>query len=117
MDFGSNLRAIRKANALTQKELGQKIGVTSQAVCKWESNQNKPDMITTAKLCLALGCTLDDLTGYETRPISDKERELIVLFRKVSPDVQDVVFTILKTKADLGETFARGLENGNSKER
>ena len=113
MDFGANLRAIRKANGLTQKEVGQRIGVTSQAVCKWESNQNKPDMITSAKLCLVLGCTLDDLTGYETRPLSDREREFVVLFRQVSPDVQDVVFTILKTKADLGETFAREKENGN----
>lgn len=113
MDFGANLRAIRKANGLTQKEVGQRIGVTSQAVCKWESNQNKPDMITSAKLCLVLGCTLDDLTGYETRRLSDRERELVVLFRQVSPDVQDVVFTILKTKADIGETFAREKENGN----
>ena len=113
MDFGANLRAIRKANGLTQKEVGQRIGVTSQAVCKWESNKNKPDMIMSAKLCLVLGCTLDDLTGYETRPLSDRERELVVLFRQVSPDVQDVVFTILKTKADLGETFAREKENGN----
>ena len=46
MDFGLNLKEIRKASGLTQKQVAERLGVTPQAVCKWERNVTEPDMAT-----------------------------------------------------------------------
>lgn len=100
MDFGGNLREIRKANGLTQKQVADRLGVTSQAVCRWEGNRTEPDMYTVARLALILGCTTDDLTGHETAPLSAEERELVNLFRKAPVGVKRTVFVLLKETAE-----------------
>jgi len=37
MSMGKNIAEFRKRKGFTQEELGQKLGVTNQAVSKWES--------------------------------------------------------------------------------
>ena len=100
MNFGENLKMIRKANGLTQREVSARLGVTPQAVCKWETNTTEPDMATVARLCLILGCTTDDLTGHETAPLSPLERELVSLFRRSSAETREIVMTVLKSRAE-----------------
>lgn len=44
--IGSNIRAFRLQNGFTQEQLAEKLGVTFQAVSKWETNANTPDIIS-----------------------------------------------------------------------
>ncbi len=44
MDFGQQIKNIRKANGLTQEQFGIKLNVTRQAVSNWENNKNLPDI-------------------------------------------------------------------------
>ena len=44
MIFSEKLQLIRKNLGLTQEELGEKLGVSRQAVAKWESGQVYPDI-------------------------------------------------------------------------
>ena len=65
--FSSNLFHLRKAQRLTQEDVAEKVGVTRQAVAKWESGDSLPDLETGMRLARALGVTLDDLTSYEPK--------------------------------------------------
>ena len=69
MEWNERVAAARKAAGLTQEALGEKLGVSRQAVSKWESGQAMPDLDTVAKLCLALGFSADYLLfGREDAP-------------------------------------------------
>ena len=59
--IGSNIRTFRLKNELTQEQLAEKLGVTFQAVSKWETNANTPDIALLPELAKALGVMIDDL--------------------------------------------------------
>ena len=61
MEFHERLAFLRKAAGLTQEQLGARVGVTRQAVSKWESGQVSPDVATVARLCGALNVSADFL--------------------------------------------------------
>ena len=43
-DIGRNIALLRKNAGFTQEELAEKLGVTAQAVSKWENGHNLPDI-------------------------------------------------------------------------
>jgi transcriptional regulator with XRE-family HTH domain len=59
MELHERIAFVRKAAGLTQEQLGEKLGVTRQAVSKWESNQATPDALTIARLCAELNVSAD----------------------------------------------------------
>lgn len=59
MELSDRIAVIRKAMGLTQEQLGELVGVSRQAVSKWESGQTVPDALTVAKLCQALHVSAD----------------------------------------------------------
>ena len=68
MSIGKNIAKYRKAKGLTQEELGAKLGVTNQAVSKWESEVSMPDVMLLPEIVTALSITLDDLYGIAKEP-------------------------------------------------
>ena len=68
MSIGKNIAKYRKAKGLTQEELGAKLGVTNQAVSKWESEVSMPDVMLLPEIATALNITLDDLYGIAKGP-------------------------------------------------
>ena len=42
--LSENIRAFRKEHAMTQEQLAQELGITAQAVSKWETGQSYPDI-------------------------------------------------------------------------
>ena len=68
MSIGKNIAKYRKAKGITQEELGAKLGVTNQAVSKWESEVSMPDVMLLPKIAKALNITLDDLYGIAKEP-------------------------------------------------
>ena len=58
--IAEKIKAYRKENRLSQKEFGRLIGVSAQAVCKWEQNICYPDIIFLPGLARLLECTTDD---------------------------------------------------------
>ena len=63
--FSENLAALRKEKALTQESLAERVGVTRQAVAKWEAGESVPDLDKCRLLAEALGVSLDALANYE----------------------------------------------------
>lgn len=58
--IADRIRAYRSENDLSLKEFGKLIGVSAQAVCKWEQNTCYPDIIFLPHLARILNCSIDD---------------------------------------------------------
>ena len=63
--FHENLIQLRKLKGLTQEALAEKVGVTRQAIAKWEAGDSVPDLEKCRLLAETFGVTLDDLANYE----------------------------------------------------
>ena len=61
MTFGEKLLNLRRARNWTQEELAEKIGVTRQALSKWEANAALPDTKNVVALAKLFGVTADYL--------------------------------------------------------
>ena len=61
MSMGKNIAYFRKSKGYTQEELGSRLGVTNQAVSKWESETSMLDIMLLPRIANALDVTLDDL--------------------------------------------------------
>ncbi len=61
MNIGEKIAAARKAKGWSQEELGGKVGVSTQAVSKWENNLSEPDKDHLVELSNLLGLSLEDL--------------------------------------------------------
>ena len=63
--FKDNLVQLRKLHRLTQEDLAERVGVSRQAVAKWEAGDSVPDLEKSRLLAEALGVSLDDLVNFE----------------------------------------------------
>ena len=63
--FKDNLSHLRKLNHMTQEDIAEKLGVTRQAVAKWESGETIPDLEKSRQLAEFFGVSLDDIANYE----------------------------------------------------
>ena len=64
--IGKRISENRKRLGLTQDALAEKLGVTAQAVSKWENDQSCPDITMLPKLAEIFGISTDALLGVET---------------------------------------------------
>lgn len=64
--IGNRIQKFRKEKGLTQEELGAKLGLSSQAVSKWENDASCPDISLLPQLCRLLGVTADELLSGKT---------------------------------------------------
>ena len=62
--LSENITRYRKHLGLTQDSLADKLGVTFQAVSKWETGQSVPDTMTLPSLAKELNVSVDKLLGY-----------------------------------------------------
>lgn len=67
MTIGESIRHHRKRLGLTQLELAERIGVSVQAISKWETNTGLPDISMAVPLARALGTTTDELLQFGQR--------------------------------------------------
>ena len=57
----NNIRELRRARSMTQKELADRVGTTQKRICYWERERNIPTLQNAAKIAQALGCRMEDL--------------------------------------------------------
>ena len=61
MTIGKRIAILRKEKNLTQEELANHMGVSPQAVSKWENDQTCPDISALPRLARLLGVSVDEL--------------------------------------------------------
>ena len=67
MDFGDRLKQIRMNQGLSQEQLAEKIGVSRQAITKWETGRGLPDVENMVILAEIFKMTLDELVLQEKK--------------------------------------------------
>ena len=94
--LGKRIAALRKEKGMTQEELAEKLGVSPQAVSKWENGQSCPDISLLPRLAAIFGVTTDLLlTGeQETTP------PVQMLPPEKRKDIKDMMLRILVESAD-----------------
>ncbi|MCM1333771.1 MAG: helix-turn-helix domain-containing protein [Bacteroides sp.] len=61
MNIGSNIKYLRQKNNLTQEALAERLGVSYQAVSKWETGVNTPDISLLPPIAECFGVSIDAL--------------------------------------------------------
>ena len=78
--IAQNIIFLRKSRQWTQEELAELVGVSRQAVAKWETGETLPDLRSCCAMAEAFGVTLDNLVHYDPAetgiPIPPKGKHL-----------------------------------------
>ncbi len=64
MTFGENLKALRIARSLSQREIAESLGFSFQNISKWERSDSLPDISTLLDIAVFFGTTTDALLGH-----------------------------------------------------
>lgn len=67
LDLGAKIRQLRRRDGRTQEALAEALGVTAQAVSRWESGGSYPDMNLIPPIANYFGVTIDELFGYSNQ--------------------------------------------------
>ena len=111
MSFSELLKQCRKKQGISQAELASKLGVTQQAVGKWESGKSSPDPSTVARIAELLNTTADYLLGLY-RPVSNVSAPEERFFGSYSESLIPVIGTVkagygaLAFEEDYGSEYA-----------
>ncbi len=94
--IGKKIAFYRKARGITQEELSEKLGVSPQAVSKWENDIACPDIQLLAPLAKILEVTTDELLSAE--PV----QQVRLLAQEEKPDLKKQVLKVIidSTKGD-----------------
>ncbi len=65
LKIGETIRVLRKQQGRTQENLAEALGITFQAVSRWESGLAYPDMELVPAIANYFGISIDELFGYE----------------------------------------------------
>ena len=74
MNIGNKIRELRKQRGITQEQLAESIGISFQAVSKWENNIALPDITLVPVLASYFGVAIDELFDFNLKEIEHAVR-------------------------------------------
>ena len=77
--IGNFIKSIRLDNNLTQKEFADKLGVTYQAVSKWENGKNIPDIAVLKQICDEYNIDINEILNGEKKEKKNKNIIKIII--------------------------------------
>ena len=86
MSFKDNLKTIRKENYISQEDLAEMLGVSRQAVSKWELGDGYPEVDKLLIISKKLNVSLDRLMGDEDIKVSEEKKGTPGAIRIISPN-------------------------------
>jgi len=95
--LGQRIALLRKQKGLKQDALAEMLGISPQAVSKWENDQTCPDISLLPNLAELLGTSIDALRKGESLPAEPPVRMLPPEERK---DLKDMMFRVLVDSKD-----------------
>lgn len=80
LSLGTKIRELRRRNGRTQEALAAALGVTSQAVSRWEQGGSYPDMEFLPSIANYFGVTIDEFFGYN----NGREVKIDAIIKRIS---------------------------------
>lgn len=77
MNIGTNIYTLRKEKKITQAQLAEKLGVSEQAISKWENNQCAPDVSLFPTIADCFGVSIDRLFGYHMNSYAEEVKAVL----------------------------------------
>ena len=100
--IGQRLKTLRKEKGLTQEQLGERLGVSSRSVSRWENGVNLPDFDLLLELCRLYGVSLDELLKGEKRTVSEETEQALTLAAEYTSEQQRRLIRRLHILAWIG---------------
>ena len=101
-EAGRKVRILRTNAELQQKELAEKVGLTSQVISNIERGYSEMNMEQAAKLAQFFNVSTDYLWSLPELPdegkkdVTPEERKLLTAYRKLSEDYRDIIMGDIK---------------------
>lgn len=95
----NNLKKLRQAKKLNQRELGALLNCTDVTISRYEAGERDIDSATIRRLCQIFGCTADYLLGLSSLPspeLSEEETALLLAWRSADDRARDMVRLALR---------------------
>ncbi|MBQ3528375.1 MAG: helix-turn-helix transcriptional regulator [Clostridia bacterium] len=80
LNLGNKIRELRRRDGRTQEDLADALGITSQAVSRWESGGSYPDMEIMPAIANYFGVTIDELFGYH----NDRDNKIDAIIERIN---------------------------------
>lgn len=94
--LGKRIAALRREKELKQDELAEKLGVSAQAVSKWENDQTCPDISLLPLLAKTLGVSVDELLSGK----QENAPAVQIVPASERKDINDMMLRIVMKSAD-----------------
>ena len=110
MNFGHNLKNLRKSKEMSQEELAEKVNVSRQSVSKWETGEAYPEMNNILELCKIFHCHINDLVNDTIIDIDSLDEDIkmsAVKFKKEKQKQMKGISKILSLIGKIGGIVAR----------
>ena len=94
--FGILLTTLRKKNGISQKEMAERLSVSTSAVSKWEHGKNLPDMMMLGSIAETLQVSCDELMNPEKtlERLANSEPQKEVLLKKKHTQVVKIAVLV-----------------------
>ena len=89
--LGKRIATLRHEKGWTQEELAEKLGISAQAVSKWENDQTCPDISLLPELAGILGVSVDELLSGK----QEKEPPVSMLSEGEHKDIKDMLLRLI----------------------
>lgn len=98
--IGKNIKDLRKRDNRTQEDLAKALGVTCQAISRWESNGGYPDMELVPAIANYFHVSIDELFGYH----GDREAQIQAIADKADAAIRALGGFLGEGQGDLTDT-------------
>lgn len=100
--IGGKIKELRKSKGMSQTQVAQALGVTSQAVSKWETDSTLPEMTLLPDIAALFGIQIDDLFEYSKEKQYEKIGEMIGSARSMTNEefIRAESFLLRELQAD-----------------
>ena len=111
--LAEQLKAFRKKRKISQASLANVLGISQQAVAKWEQNKAEPSASTLITLAKQFDVTVDDLLGYQAvvSVFSDDEKELVEEYRRLNDNDKITIRLMVNRLRDTEFKHPHSMQN------
>lgn len=109
MNIGKQIRALRMKKNVRQEELAEFLGISAQAVSKWETESSLPDVTLLPRIAVYFGVTIDELFRLSEEEQMERISNAIATEAVIDPPTFDHYLALLRRNIDEHRETLRSL--------